>query len=183
LRRFDWSVASSAFEALPLCAGNRQIVRYWLSLWEGDELPLRARFEPLRVRDLLPGVVIMEIKPQERVLIRLSGSAINRAFGMDITGKDILALTPERHRATRLARNSRVAEGAASFVHRSGITADGAPWSSEEVQLPFRDLTPDGARLILLHTSWCPPEGVQDAVLEDVLAPAEDFQTIPLWRD
>jgi hypothetical protein len=175
-------LATAAFEGLPLQAENRRIVAYWLSLWEGNLLPLRARFEPVRVRDLLPGVVIMEIKPRERVLIRLSGSAINRAFGRDITGMDILAMTPERYRATRLERNSQVAEGAASLVHRSGVSRAGEPWASEEVQLPFRDVTADGARLVLLHTTWRPPEGDGPAELEDLLAPAEEFHVIPLWR-
>lgn len=136
---------------------------YWLSLWEGDELPWRRRFEPVRVRDLLPGVLIMEVKPLERVIVRLSGAAINAAFGFDLTGRDLLALTPESQRETRLARNSEIAAGdIVALVRRNGSYADGAAWESEELQLPFRDITADGGRLILLHTTLRPMSRVID---------------------
>ena len=175
------SMAIDGFAALALAPESRQIFDYWASLWEGDALPVRARFEPLRVRALLPGVMIMEVKPGERVFVRLSGSAVNAAVGMDLTGKDLLALTPEDKRGERLERNSNSARGNAGWCIRSGTHADGTAWRGEEIYLPFRDTTEDGARLILYHSTLRPLPGAEPIIrLGQGLALSETFRFIPL---
>ncbi len=174
--------AAEGFAALDLALESRRIADYWLSLWEGNELPLRARFEPLHVRDLLPGVMVMEVKPGERVRVRLSGSAINAAVGMDLTGKDLLELTPDQDRRTRLERNSQSALGNAGWSLRRGTSPDGATWSAEEVYLPFRDCTDDGARLVLFHTTLRPNGGPVFNLREGVSL-TEEYRFIPLRRD
>lgn len=178
---FIKALAVEGFAALDLAEENRRILDYWLSLWEGDALPARARFEPLRVRDLLPGVMIMEVKPGERVRVRLSGSAVNAAVGMDLTGQDLLALTSPADREARLERNTSSANGNAGWSLRTGMTPDGTAWEAEEIYLPFRDLTEDGARLILYHTTLRPNPGTGPAIsLHGGLSLSESYRLIPL---
>ncbi len=183
-RTFDYALAEEAMAALPLDARNRQLTDYWLSLWDGDALPARARFEPARVRDHLPGIMLMEIKPGCYVRARLAGTAVNQAFGIDLTGRDILSLSPPDVRQGRLERNSIVAGGAASFTVRRALSRLGSLVRSQEIQLPFADMTPDGARLVLFHSSWR-PEGAEPGVADvvDTLLPPVDWRIIPLWRE
>ena len=167
-----------------MAPNNRRLADYWLSLWEGDALPARGRFEPAPVRDLLPGIMIQEVKPGVSMHVRLSGTAINQAFGRDVTGCDLLALSPPEVRAERLARNSHVADGAIGLAVRRAESRLGAEAESQELHLPFRDVIADGARLILFHTDWRPRDaepGVPE--IADVLRLAAEFRTVPLWTD
>lgn len=177
-------MASAALAALPLEPGNRRLVDYWLSLWEDNALPQRRSFIPSRVPDLLPGIMIEEIKPGAYVRVRLSGTAINQAFGMDVTGRDLLELSPPSHREGRRRRNESIASGAAALSVRRMTTRLGAATIGQEVQLPFRDVTEDGACLALLHTSWR-PSNAQPGVAEvhDILDPPLEHRVIPLWRE
>jgi len=178
---FDHAFAAAALRGQEWSACNRKLAEYWLGLWHGDALPARTDFSPQAVRDLLPGMMILEIKPNVRVTARLAGTAVNSAFGIDLTGKDILALSPEASREGRLARNSEVAKGAASLCVRNAQTRLGQIVTSQEIQLPLSDFTEDGARLVLFHTSWRPENaqpGVPD-VTRTLEAPA-DWRIIPL---
>lgn len=182
IHRFDRQIAETALGMLPLAETNRRLAVYWLSLWEGDALPPRSRFAPAAVPDLLPGIMIQEVKPGLSMTVRLCGTAINQAFGRDLTGCDLIALSPPEARAERLARNSRIAEGAIGFGVRRGETRTGKSTESQEIHLPFRDVTENGARLILLHSTWRSRDAEPGvAEVENVLRLAEEFQIVPLW--
>lgn len=181
-RRFEHRIAVSVLDSLPLAETNRRMADYWLSLWTGDKLPPRSAFSPSAVRDLLPGIQIFEFKPNAYMRVRLAGTAINQAFGRDITGVDLMAISPDHSREGRMARSSRVAEGMISFVIRRGESRMGKPVESQEIQLPFADMTEDGARQIMFHTNWRPAiaePGVADIV--DPLLPPAEFTLYPLW--
>jgi hypothetical protein len=184
LVKFSKALAEKGFAEVSLAAENRRLVSYWLSLWEVDELPQWRHYDPSRVRDLLPGIAIMEIKASTHVRMKLSGSAVNAAFGHDLSGQDVLAVTKESDRATRLARNSQIAEGCASWAIRKGHAADGREWFSEEVQLPFRDVLSNDARLILFHTTWR-PSLPSTPIIDPVngLGLVEEWRIIDLRRD
>lgn len=152
--KFDYARASLALEATPLGPLNRKLAQYWLSLWDGNSLPSRSAFNPARVRDLLPGIVILAVRPGEAIQCRLAGSAIQMGLGQDITGKDWLAMTPADQRKTRMERVSTLCAGAASRNIRSGFTWGGSAVTAEELQLPFADAAEDGTRLLLSHTGW-----------------------------
>lgn len=184
IRRFEHRLAVSAFDGLPLAATNRRFAEYWLSLWQDDELPRRARFSPAAVRDLLPGTMILEVKPGARVGVRLSGTAINQAFGRDITGADLLELSPAAARAGRLANHSAVAEGAIGLARRRLRSQFGGEVESQEVYLPLGDVSEDGARLVLLHTDWRPSNPLPGTPnVEGVLEPVAEFRVFRLWRE
>jgi hypothetical protein len=152
--KYSYARAVSALEATPLGRLNRAFANYWLSLWDGDDLPLRAAFNPTRVRDLLPGIVILAVRPGESVHCRLAGSAIQMGLGIDITGKDWLAMTPDDQKSTRLARLGQLLDGAASRNLREGFTTSGTPVCAEEVQFPFGDVAEDGSRMLISHVAW-----------------------------
>ena len=180
---FDRHIAEEAFAVLPLVETNRQLADYWLSLWDGDALPVRKSFSPGAVRGHLPGLMIQEVKPGASLIVRLCGTAISQAFGRDLTGCDLIALSPPETRAERLERNSKVAEGAVGLATRRRENRLGVAVESQELHLPLGDVTEDGARLVLLHTSWR-PKNAQPGVPEilDVLRLADEFQIIPLHR-
>jgi hypothetical protein len=117
-------------------------------------MPLRRDFNPGAVRDLLPGIVILEVRPGASLHCRLAGSAIRQGLGIDITGKDWLAMTPNDQKATRLERIGALLDGAASRNLREGFAWNNQPVAAEEVQLPFGDIGEDGSRLLISHVAW-----------------------------
>jgi hypothetical protein len=150
-------VARAAFEKLALSPSNEKLARYWLSLWDGDALPKRAQLSPARVKDLLPGIGIFEVRPGESSRCRLSGTAIQHALGREIAGLDWRQYTAKEHWQSRLARNSQIADGGVGVGLRRG-QPDGGAGATQELQLPFADETEDGARLILFHLDWRPED-------------------------
>lgn len=178
---FSRAAAERALGDYPLMRCNRRVVDCWLSLWEGDEFPRRADFDPQMVPAEIPGLMVQEIKKGAYVRVRQSGKSVNQAFGLDMTGRDILELSPPDERAPRRERNDPVADGAASYCVRSANMPDGTVAVSQEVQLPFRDITPDGARLVLFHTSWrAVPSESALADLQNLLRSPIAFRVIPL---
>ena len=152
--RFNKDLAMRCFAENPPGSDSRSVADYWLSLWKGDELPLRADFKPRNISDQLPVISIFEVIPDKSIHCRLHGSVLAQGFGEDITGKDWLALTPSAERSTRLQRWSDVARGAIGRGLRVGRRESGEPQYSEEMMLPFGEVGADGARQVLYHLSW-----------------------------
>jgi hypothetical protein len=168
-------VALAAFEKLSLSPTNEKLARYWLSLWNGEAPPNRAQLSPARVKDLLPGIGIFEVRPGESSRCRLSGTAIQHALGHEIAGLEWRQYTPTDQWHARLARNAQIAEGGVGIGLRRGPQG-----VTQELQLPFADRTEDGARLILFHLDWRP----EDRLIEErVIAPvriADEFHVFSL---
>jgi hypothetical protein len=177
MAEFSKDRAAAGFWEAELAPENRRFVNYWLSLWDADELPLRQRYDPAQMRDLLPGIAIMEVKAAERVHIQIAGSALNAAFGFDLSGWDLATITREDDRPVRLARNSQIALGTAALALRRGRTVDGRDWTSEEVHLPFRDVLPDGVRLVLFHSTWRP-----DATGKPIIDSRYGLELVEKWQ-
>jgi hypothetical protein len=132
-----------------------RLVRYWLSLWRGDRLPMRADFHPRAVSDLLPLICIFDVVPDKSVRCRLVGSRlVEAANGYDITGQDWLALSKPEDRHVRLQRFSDVARGAVGRGTRLARRTSGDAQHAEEILLPFGDVGADGARQVLTHIGW-----------------------------
>ena len=150
-------VALAAFERFSLSATNEKLARCWLSLWSGDTPPKRSQLSPSRMKDLLPGIGIFEVRPGESSRCRLSGTAIQRALGREIAGLEWRQYTPVDQWHSRLARNSQIAEGAIGIGVRRSVSG-----VTQELQLPFADETEDGARLILFHLDWRPEDTLHE---------------------
>jgi hypothetical protein len=155
LLSFDETLASEAIETLSFGALNGQFARYWLSLWKDGLPPVRRALRPAQMKELLPGMAIIEFHHDGRAICRLAGSAVAMAIGFDPTGMDILALTPEVFRAQRLQRYRTVAAGAVSRCIRRVQNRFQETVLIEDVQVPLSDAA-DNMTLILYHAGWRP---------------------------
>jgi hypothetical protein len=172
--------AIAAFSKLDLSGANLQLAQYWLSLWEEDAIPLRSAFNPAKIKTLLPGIGIFEVRPGESVRCRIAGGNIAQSISREISGQDWREYTPKEHWAARLERNTAIAMGAIGIGIRHGV-ADAGRMRSIELQLPFGDVAEDGARLMLFHLDWRPgaytsyrPQSGRTAAI------ADEFVCIPL---
>jgi hypothetical protein len=172
-------LAINAFAKLPLSASNTKLAQYWLSLWDGDRPPHRAQLSPARMKDLLPGIGIFEVRAGESSRCRLAGTAIQRALNREIAGLDWRAYTPHDQHAKRLERNSIIAKGAVGIGTRSNSNPEGAR-VSQELQLPFADQTEDGARLILFHLDWRPESTLSGVTSIAPVPLADRFDVVSL---
>ena len=162
-RRFDREAVYPA---------NRSILEYWLSLRRDDGLPLRTDFD-LRHVPSLSKLSLIQIWPEERLVCRLSGTALVRMIGRDLTGCDILANTAPEFRRERMARYVNCMDG---FIHRSVRTLQGAsgdPVRNECLILPFGDVREDGSRQALLAADWFAARGDQLASAESAFVAPE----------
>jgi hypothetical protein len=156
LTRWNRQTAEQALGALGFNAKNRALAQYWLSLWDGDTPPARGAINPARMKDMLPGIAIFGCRPNEGVHCRLAGSAIVMGLGVDVTGRDLIAMTPPEFQKPRLERASRVALGAVSRRHQRFLTRTGDAVLVEDIQLPLSGVAEDGSRAILYHADWRP---------------------------
>jgi hypothetical protein len=179
--RFDKQIAVRCFEENPASIDARPLVEYWLSLWRGDALPLRADFRPKAIAKVLPSIAIFDVVPGESVRCRLMGSGLTQGLGRDPKGEDWIALTRPEDRASRLQRWSDVARGAIGRGLRTGYRASGVKQFSEEFMLPFAVAEEGDPHQVLYHISWKqtvydPTRGGVDAVN----SLADEFRLIDL---
>jgi len=85
-----------------------QLLDYWQGLRKGALMPTRADFRPQEIRRLLPHIVLLERRGPESLIIRLAGTRIYDLFGRDVTGMNLIEITPPEFRATRMSRLSAI---------------------------------------------------------------------------
>ncbi|MGN6514230.1 MAG: PAS domain-containing protein [Rhizomicrobium sp.] len=156
MAHFDQASAANAVEAMGFGAANRRLARYWLSAWNGDVPPTRGDILPSKIKDLLSGIAIVELRKDGVAYCRLAGSAICMAIGIDITGRDILTLTPPEFRAERRARYDRVTSGAISRCVKRLRTRFNETILVEDIQLPLSGVSEGGIGQLLYHADWRP---------------------------
>ncbi|MGA9794083.1 MAG: PAS domain-containing protein [Rhizomicrobium sp.] len=154
MQRANREAAIAAFETFGITGRNHALAAYWLSLWRGERMPMRADFNPARVGALLPGIGLFSVKPGAHSVCRLAGTAIAQATGHELTGLDWRRYTPKAECKVRLERNSAVACGQVAIGMRSRERPDGQTEHTTELQLPFADEAEDGTRQILFHLDW-----------------------------
>jgi hypothetical protein len=172
-------VAEKAIAGLALAPSNAELARHWLSLWPGDELPLRAAFRPAKLKPYLPNLLLFNVVPDASVTVRLAGTGFRHILGTELTGKDWIALAPESYRATRLGLFSAVARGAVVVAHRRVALNDGADQISEEILLPFAPEA-DGASPVLVHVDWKPQQFLRIQSVAQVVADPLDWKLVKL---
>jgi hypothetical protein len=155
---WTYSKAVAAIDRLGLAEKNIKFAHYWLSLWDGDKPPTRARLEPHSIPDLLPGTALIEVRANLDPICRLSGTAIDIAIGRPLTGANLLDFVSDEGKAIRQSRASTIVEGSAS-VSRTPYLQSGKTKVIETVQLPFCGMTEDVSRLYMAHTNWRPSDG------------------------
>jgi hypothetical protein len=154
--RWNRQAAEGVLEALAFNAKNATLARYWLSLWDGDKPPTRGALNPAHMKEMLPGIAIMDCRPDESLRCRLAGSAIVAGLGVEVTGRDLVALTPQPFRKARLDRASQVVGGAISRRHQQYQSRAQGQVLVEDIYLPLSGIAEDGNRSILFHADWRP---------------------------
>jgi hypothetical protein len=174
-------LAMQVFDRLGLTSRNRRLAIYWLSLWDGDRMPVRAQFQPAAVRALLPSIGIFAVNPGIGTHCRLAGTGLTRAIGRDLTGLSWKDYTPPDERKLRLDRNSAIATGSVGIGVRYTHDSRGELERVVELQLPFADMAEDGTRQILFHLDWRDPR-LSDSPTPAPEGPciAEQFLAVPL---
>ncbi|HEY8949355.1 MAG TPA: PAS domain-containing protein [Rhizomicrobium sp.] len=182
MQHFDELAAARAVEQLGFREMNLQLARHWLSLWKDGVPPLRADIKPRDVKNLLPGIAILEMRSDRSVICRLAGSALAMGLGVDPTGKDVIALAPPELRAARITRYQRVFDGAISRCVKPHVTRFGTTIMVEDIQLPLGGVSAQGAQQILYHADWR-PQTLDRSIAEivDVMNPAID-ETMSIIR-
>lgn len=77
-------------------AGAARFFDYWNSLPKEDFVPDRVSFSPVSIARLMPAVTLIEVRSDDMLLQRLTGTAVCRHMGFDPTGQNMLdLLVPE----------------------------------------------------------------------------------------
>jgi PAS domain-containing protein len=137
VQKITKDAAECAIEKLSLGDKNRAFVGYWLSLWQGDALPRLERFDIARLPAQAPGMVVFDVIPERRVLIRSAGSDICRAVGLPLDGIDWVAYAPLRNQKLRMQNLSEVANGSLLLARRPFLHSKIGRRVNEELVLPF----------------------------------------------
>jgi hypothetical protein len=179
-RGFDRARAREIIARLKLEATNRAVADYWLSLWEGDALPPRTKFNPARIKQFLRGLVLFDVVPDEGVTIRLAGTGFAFLLGTELTGKDWIAMAPEGYRAERLRIFSVIARGAVGVGHRRIDLYEGTNFLSEEILLPFAAAPGANNQQVLTRLNWPDNYFIKIKSAEQAAGIPLSFETIPL---
>jgi hypothetical protein len=119
---------------------TQTLLSLWRSLGQGA-VPKRAQFSPLQVRPLLPYIFILDLADDvEDARFRLIGSAIEAAYGAQMTGRTIrdIDLGPGQPREALLKDYRVVArEGVAALSRQSFWVETTGPFCHERLLLPF----------------------------------------------
>jgi len=75
---------------------SRQFAAYMLNLPRQDFRPLRSAFDPAKITNLLPRIVLRNLAPDDSYRYRLVGTELEAYFGQDVTGKTFTAGVGER---------------------------------------------------------------------------------------
>jgi hypothetical protein len=127
-------------EDLPatLCGpANRRLVEAWLR-WRGDRLlPSRADVELRDISGGLAHIGIAEVLP-DNVLLRIAGTALNRIYGADLTGRTVRDFTAPADWPLRFWRLKwTVMQPCASIYARRDVLEDGRVVVYEAAAMPL----------------------------------------------
>jgi hypothetical protein len=65
----------------------RELLSYWLEIHPKSHMPARASFDPARIVQTLPNIVMIDVERDPiRFKFRLVGTGVNNVFGRDFTG-------------------------------------------------------------------------------------------------
>ncbi len=132
----------------------REVAAYWLSLWD-DKPPTLAKFNLAALSQHISGIAIMAVKPGESVRCVWAGANYKLGLARDITGADMLAITPPEQRAARLQGNSALVLGTIQIGMRS-VRSQNGKLLTQELYLPFAERNAGGVRHNLVFSDWQP---------------------------
>jgi len=181
--RIDGAAVCRILADLDLAPANRQLANYWLSLCDDGQIPARSMIRPGALRSLLPNLILFDVVPDRSVTVRLAGTTFRAVLGIDLTGKDWIALAPENYRSRRLAIFSEIAAGALGRGIRHVEMDWPNDYSCEEFMLPFRAEPDETAAAVICHVDWkLKGDFTPIKSRSQAMGAALAFETIPLPR-
>ncbi|AWZ02621.1 PAS domain protein [Rhodobiaceae bacterium] len=117
---------------------GRELLTWWLSVRQGDAPPTAEDVELPSLVELSPYLRYLSWEGEEALVIRLFGSALCEAIGLDPTGVDIFSLSQGDERSQDIARLKLIGDlpcGAVIFRHIQDQT--GAAALVEMMTLPI----------------------------------------------
>lgn len=141
-------------------AASRDWARHWSSLRDGALVPLRSRFDPVRVPALLPDMMICDLAVPGEVRIRLMGTRMVSSFGFDPTGRDYMSLVDPDRRVEAL-RGFTVPAGHPCGMQVDGENRypDGRSMAVEVMAFPFRRDDGRGMQMVFVGSNVDPRHG------------------------
>ena len=171
--------AARTIAELRLLGHNQAIAEHWLSLWQDDRLPARSAFGPDSLEMFQSNLLLFDVVPDARVVVRLAGTRFRTLLGRDLQGIDWVADAPECHRAVRLQNFSAVARGAIMVGRRRTTMRSGGANFNEEIVLPFA-AEPGGVTPALAHVIWPFDATMTAESLVEIDPVTDKFRLIPL---
>jgi hypothetical protein len=77
------------------------LYEHWSEIRGDALLPSRAGIDPGRLRSILPYLQIVEVVSPSLIRCTLSGTALRDIFGFELTGRNLIDLTPPEQRRQR----------------------------------------------------------------------------------
>lgn len=142
---------------------------FWFGLPKKGLVPSKNSVEPRRIVDLLPGVIMLELNPENGAYgVRLSGTGNSERWGFDATNGHYLSFTPPQQHGAISRKFERLMEHPCGLVMVSNeLYTSGRIIQTETVLFPMRILGPGGHILFGLITAEADKDG---AVAGDLLA-------------
>lgn len=173
--------ASGAVSALRLTGTSRDLAARWLSLWSDKRPPSRTLFYERCDRRFIPAIAFFEVRRGQSIRCLYAGSYFRLALGFELSGQDVLALTPAGDRQTRLERAWKIGDGAILIGRRNFRTHSANNTRADELYLPLSDASGPDKRTYLMHTGWRPSgeDWIQGSVATN-LELVRDLNSVPL---
>src|SRR5947207_12723223 len=122
---WSFSAAKQAIDLLAPAGANREVAKYWLSLWQGERGPGRANFRLKDLESNSPAAAVFAINESKSIICEEAGALFRIGLGTDLTEQDLLNLTPPEQRRTRLERATEIVDGSILFGERVFQTEKG----------------------------------------------------------
>jgi hypothetical protein len=121
----------------------RQFYDYWRSKCSGRHMPSRADLDPLEMKIFLPGIIIVDVVPDERLFVyRLVGTREVQLRGNDPTGKSLAEGYFGESFDESMRAYQRVVDTSAPFYESEPFETPHGRLSNEEIL--FLPLSDDG---------------------------------------
>jgi hypothetical protein len=66
------------------------LYNYWQEIRDGNSIPLKSDFNPMKIASILPEIAIMERIDDNKIIYRLAGTELVKRAGVNLTGTNIL---------------------------------------------------------------------------------------------
>jgi hypothetical protein len=155
---------------------SKRFIGAWLR-WRGTRpLPVRSTLDLGDVKPLLSLVMLTEVRSPDEILVRVAGTQLGEYLGFEMTGQNLLKLTPPADRPIRRYRFAQLAgmPCGALFEHHH-IMPSGRNLVSEVMILPIDPDDPAKPRVLMHH--FAPMRGQHKSGAKP------EGQEIPLSRE